>query len=81
MMRRLCGGCEGQGRHWRWCSRVVGFAASMLGQQAEQAEALGDQIGPNVMGAANHCWAAAALLRKEADAAAEAYMTEHETHH
>lgn len=61
---RRCGGCEGQGAHWKWCPEVVGQAASRFGQLADQAEALGDQVGPNEMGAANHLWAAAGLLRE-----------------
>lgn len=65
----VCGGCAGLGSHRRWCEAAVGRAASILGRQAEQAEALGDQVGPNEMAAANHLWAAASLLRK---AAAEA---------
>jgi hypothetical protein len=37
-----------------------------MGRQAQQAESLGDSVGPNEMGAANHLWAAAALLREGA---------------
>lgn len=37
-----------------------------MGRRAQQAESLGDSLGPNEMGAANHLWAAAALLREGA---------------
>ena len=54
------------GSHRRWCEAAVGRAASTMGRQAQQAESLGDSVGPNEMGAANHLWAAAALLREGA---------------
>ena len=54
------------GSHRRWCEAAVGRAASIMGRQAQQAESLGDSVGPNEMGAANHLWAAAALLREGA---------------
>lgn len=58
-----CGGCAGMGSHKRWCEAVVGRHAHMLGKWSERAESLGDSVGPNEMGAANHLWAAAGLLR------------------
>lgn len=61
-----CGGCAGLGSHRRWCPVVVGRNASYIGRLAEQAGALGDSIGPNECGAANHAWAASALLRAKA---------------
>lgn len=67
MTRRDCGGCQGLGSHWRWCEAKVGRTASLLGQLSEQAESLGDRVGPNEMGAANHLWQASALLRKKAE--------------
>lgn len=66
-----CGGCQGLGSHRRWCEASVGRAASIMGQQAERAESLGDSVGPNEMGAANHLWAAASLLRAGAKARAD----------
>jgi hypothetical protein len=63
---RRCGGCEGGGAHWRWCPAVVGRTASLLGQQADAAEDLGDRVGANVPGAANHLYVAASLLREAA---------------
>jgi hypothetical protein len=72
-MRRQCGGCEGQGAHWRWCPWVVGANASIMGQQADRAESLGDSVGANEPGAANHLYAAAALLREGARRRAEEY--------
>lgn len=48
----------------------MGRAASIMGSQAQRAESLGDSVGPNEMGAANHLWAAAALLREAARARA-----------
>lgn len=68
-----CGGCLGLGAHRRWCPEVIGRQASFLGRLAEDAEDLGDQIGPNVMGAANHCYEASGLLRKAAQEAADAF--------
>lgn len=65
-MSAQCGGCQGIGAHRRWCRAVVGPAAALLGPLAEQAEALGDRVGPNDMGAANHLYAASALLRARA---------------
>jgi hypothetical protein len=78
-MRRQCGGCEGQGAHVRWCPEVVGPAASIMGSYAERAESLGDSVGPNDMGAANHLWAAAALLRKGAQDRAREWEARHGT--
>lgn len=69
-----CGGCQGHGAHKRWCPAVVGPTAAMLGRYAEQAESLGDRVGPNEMGASNHLWQAASLLRKAATEAKIQHM-------
>ena len=74
MSRRECGGCEGKGSHWRWCPEAVGRAAHLLGTYAEQAESLGDSVGSNNTGAANHLYYASAMLKKQALAAKEAYL-------
>jgi hypothetical protein len=54
------------GNHKRWCEAAVGRTASMLGRWSQQAESLGDSVGPNEMGASNHLWAAASILREAA---------------
>lgn len=61
-----CGGCEGKGAHRRWCPEVVGRSASLMGRYAQQANNLGDSVGPNEMGAANLLWQASELLRRHA---------------
>lgn len=66
-----CGGCRGIGAHRKWCENSVGRSAHMLGRWSQQAESLGDSVGPNEMGAANHLWAAAGLLREAAKKRAE----------
>jgi hypothetical protein len=71
---RTCGGCNGLGAHWRWCPVAVGRAASLLGQWSQQAGTLGDLVGPNEYGAANHLWAAAALLRAKAEGLRDDYQ-------
>lgn len=63
---RECGGCQGLGSHWRWCPESVGRSASLIGQLAQAAEDLGDRVGANNTGAANHLYAAAGLLYKDA---------------
>lgn len=63
-----CGGCEGKGAHRRWCAASVGHSASVFGGYAEAAENLADSVGSNEMGAANHLYAASALLRSLAEA-------------
>lgn len=73
MTARDCGGCRGEGSHRRWCEVAVGPHAAYLGRLAERAESLGDSIGPNEMGAANHVWMAAALLRAAAQQRATEY--------
>ena len=80
-MARYCGGCSGEGRHWRWCPNVVGVAASHLGQLAEEAEGLGDRIGANNAGAANMAYATSGVLREDARRRAEEFMHEHGTRH
>lgn len=67
MGRKYCGGCEGEGAHWRWCPAVVGRHANVLGVLSDEAEALGDRVGANQTGAANHLWVAAGLLREAAE--------------
>jgi hypothetical protein len=76
-----CGGCQGAGRHKRWCEAVVGRSAAMMGRLSERAESLGDSIGPNEMGAANHVWIAAGLLKEEAQRRAAEYMEQNGTSH
>lgn len=63
---RECGGCQGLGSHWRWCPESVGRSASFIGQLAEAAESLGDRVGANNTGAANHLYMASSLLRVQA---------------
>lgn len=41
----------------------------MLGALSYQADSLGDQVGPNEMGAANNLWRAGALLHRAAEKA------------
>lgn len=65
-----CGGCQGIGRHKRWCEAVVGRSAAFLGGLSERADSLGDTVGGNVPVAANHLWIAAKLLSTEANALA-----------
>lgn len=69
-----CGGCEGKGSHWRWCPVAVGISASRMGILSQQANGLGDSVGPNEMGAANHLWAAASLLEQKALRLAQQHM-------
>lgn len=66
-MTRRCGGCEGKGAHWRWCPRIVGQAASWIGQYAQQAEDLADSVGANEPDAANMLYGAAGRLRALAE--------------
>lgn len=70
-MSRTCGGCEGRGRHWRWCPEVVGAQAHRWGVMADTIEDFADQIGSNDTAAANHLYAAAGLIRSEARTAAD----------
>lgn len=78
MVKRACGGCEGKGSHWRWCPVAVGPHAWLFGTLSQQAENLADTIGGNDPVAANHCYAAAGLLKERAVAARE-YWREHQT--
>lgn len=73
---RECGGCQGLGSHWRWCPEAVGHSASMYGQLSQAAEDLGDRVGANNPGAANHLYAAAGLLRQDALEAKERYLAD-----
>lgn len=66
---RDCGGCHGKGSHWRWCPKKVGQRAHRWGTLSQEAENLADSIGGNDPGAANHCYAAAGILRAKADEA------------
>jgi len=61
-----CGGCRGLGAHRRWCEVSVGWSAARLGTWSEQAEDLGDMVGPNCMLAANALYRAAGLLHDQA---------------
>lgn len=74
-MRASCGGCKGQGAHWRWCPEVVGAAASWFGQYAEQAEDLADRVGANEPEAANLMYAAGGRLRALAHRRMHEYQT------
>lgn len=58
-----CGGCRGQGSHRETCKTQPGY---LFVRWSAAARGLGDMVGPNEMGAANHLWAAAALLAAEA---------------
>jgi len=67
------------GAHWRWCPEIVGLGASIAGRQAEEAGALGDRVGANEMGASNHLWIAAGMLRTRALSLAAEYQERHGT--
>lgn len=64
----------GLGSHRRWCEVAVGRSAAMFGKWSEQAEALGDSVGANDPGTANHLYAAASRLREEAYKRRDAYV-------
>lgn len=66
-----CGGCTSGGSHRRWCPAVVGEVSARRARMAEQANALADSCG--VPEAASHLWAAASVLRAEAERLARAY--------
>lgn len=78
-MARDCGGCRGEGAHWRWCPQVVGFAASQYGQMSEQAEDLGDRIGANDPVLANRAYALAGGLKRKAQWAAASFQQQSST--
>lgn len=67
MLDSECGGCQGIGRHRRWCPAVVGESASEVGTLAELAESLGDRIGSNDPGAANMAYRLSGRLRRQAE--------------
>ena len=58
-----CGGCKGIGSHRRHCRKNPDYSRER--EWADEAENLGDQIGPNNMAAANACYRAAGLLRRQ----------------
>lgn len=62
--QHTCGGCRNQGAHRRHCPHHPDY--SRWRELADQAEGLGDRIGPNEHAAANHCYAASGLLRAKA---------------
>lgn len=66
-----CGGCTYEGAHRRWCPAVVGVVAARRARMAGQVDALADSCG--VPEAASHLWAAASVLRAEANRLARAY--------
>ena len=76
-----CGGCLGEGRHARWCLRVVGAYAARIGRGSEYLEGLGDTIGSNNPELANLCYGAAGRLKAEANKEADAYMKKNGTSH
>lgn len=80
-MSRYCGGCSGEGRHWRWCPNVVGLSASQFGRMAAEAEDLGDRIGANEAGVANLAYTLSERLHAIARQRASEYMEHHGTHH
>lgn len=59
-----CGGCQGKGAHARHCTRNPAY--SYARELADEAENLGDLIGPSNMAAANACYRASGLLRGQA---------------
>lgn len=59
-----CGGCKGLGSHARRCPQRPGYNRWDI--IADEAVALGDRIGSNDPGAANHCYYAANRLREKA---------------
>lgn len=61
-----CGGCRDLGAHRRWCPEQVGPRAARLGDAAERAESLADQIGALDPAAANDCYRASGRLRERA---------------
>lgn len=63
MNQAMCGGCQGLGSHRRHCPRNPNYDIRLM--WADRAEDIGDSIGPNNMGAANHCYTAAGLLRQQ----------------
>lgn len=71
----MCGGCNGQGAHWKWCPAVKGELASMLGQCADRAEDIGDQVGANYMEGSNAAYRLSGLLRQRAEAAAKEFQS------
>lgn len=73
-MRTDCGGCQGEGAHWRWCPEVVGAQASRLSQWGQRAEDLADEVGSNDMGAANQLYHAGAMLKASAEAARKEFQ-------
>jgi hypothetical protein len=69
-----CGGCAGLGSHARACPVVVGPDAARYHRWADQLNNIGDSVGPNDMAASGHIWAAAASLRRKANAEAAWYQ-------
>jgi hypothetical protein len=59
-----CGGCENLGSHRRHCHSNPDYTRER--EWADQAEHLGDNVGPNNMAASNLLWRAAGLLNKAA---------------
>lgn len=58
-----CGGCLGKGSHQRHCPKNPTYSRAR--ELADRAEDIGDSIGGNDPVAANHCYAAAGLLRAQ----------------
>jgi len=74
MTRPYCGGCHGQGSHWRWCPEVKGTLAAMLGENSERAEYIGDTVGANYPEAANAAYRLSGILRQRAEAEAKEFQ-------
>ena len=62
-----CGGCQGQGQgsHRKHCRQNPLYSREL--EWADQADALGDQIGPNNMAASGLLWRVAGILRQAAN--------------
>ena len=70
MARADCGGCRNEGRHRKHCPASPDFDLRLM--YADRAESVGDSIGSNNFEAANLCYAAAGVLRREARALGKA---------
>jgi hypothetical protein len=62
--REVCGGCKGLGAHRRHCPHSPEY--NRWRELADEAEDIGDRIGPNDHGLANTAYALSSSLRKMA---------------